>query len=118
MRNSAVHAVRRGLVCAKRRAGARAGRGTGVTRGVIFDSENSAGGLMNSSITAPGVSRTGRLPARQNSLGYDSDVFDLRGALRHGADRFHIRLGSRKVAVRRGRLCFLRADARRADARG
>ncbi|MER7518510.1 hypothetical protein [Streptomyces sp. NPDC126499] len=72
---------------------------------------------MNSSITEPGARRRERLPARPNTLGYDSDVFDLRGALRHGADRFHIRLGSRKDAVRRGAL-FLPADVRRADARG
>ncbi|MET9951086.1 hypothetical protein ABZ135_05975 [Streptomyces sp. NPDC006339] len=56
---------------------------------------------MNSSITEPGARRTERLPARRNTLEYDFDVFDLRGALRHGADRFHIRLENRKDAVRR-----------------
>ncbi|MFF5974102.1 hypothetical protein ACFY7C_21525 [Streptomyces sp. NPDC012769] len=58
-----------------------------------------------------------RLPAHRTTLGYDFDVFDLRGALRHGADRFHIRLGSGKDTVRPG-APFLRADVRRAEARG
>ncbi|WP_265868198.1 DUF3344 domain-containing protein [Streptomyces sp. SKN60] len=85
------------------------GRAKSVTRSVISDSANSADDVMNSSITESGTSRMERLPAHQNTLGYDSDVFDLRGALRHGADRFHIRLGSRKDAVWLGAL-FLQAD--------
>ncbi|MFD5325570.1 DUF3344 domain-containing protein [Streptomyces sp. NPDC127092] len=80
-----------------------------VTRSVISDSANSADDVMNSSITESGTSRMERLPAHQNTLGYDSDVFDLRGALRHGADRFHIRLGSPEDAVWLGAL-FLQAD--------
>ncbi|MFI8825996.1 DUF3344 domain-containing protein [Streptomyces sp. NPDC053431] len=93
------------------------GLATGVTRSLISDSANSADDVMNSSITDSGTSRMKRQPVRQNTLGYDSDVFDLRGALRHGADRFHIRLGSRKDAVWLGAL-FLQADVvRRADAR-
>ena len=86
------------------------GGADGVTRSVaLSDSANSADDVMNSSITDSGTSRMERLPAHQNTLGYDSDVFDLRGALRHGADRFHIRLGSRKDAVWLGAL-FLQAD--------
>ncbi|MFF9195191.1 DUF3344 domain-containing protein [Streptomyces sp. NPDC014779] len=85
------------------------GRAKSVTRSVVSDSANSADDVMNSSITDSGTSRMERLPAHQNTLGYDSDVFDLRGALRHGADRFHIRLGSRKDAVWLGAL-FLQAD--------
>ncbi|MEU8621366.1 DUF3344 domain-containing protein [Streptomyces sp. NPDC048623] len=89
----------------------------GVTRTVLSDSANSADDVMNSSITEPGTSRMERLPAHQNTLGYDSDVFDLRGALRHGADRFHIRLGSRKDAVWLGVL-FLQADLEQRPGRG
>ncbi|MFE1382670.1 DUF3344 domain-containing protein [Streptomyces sp. NPDC058740] len=87
-----------------------------VTRSVISDSANSADDVMNSSITESGTSRMERLPAHQNTLGYDSDVFDLRGALRHGADRFHIRVGSRTDTVWLGAL-FVQADVRRASAR-
>ncbi|MFI8961157.1 DUF3344 domain-containing protein [Streptomyces sp. NPDC053493] len=88
----------------------------GLTRSVISDSANSADDVMNSSITEPGTSRMKRLPAHLHTLGYDSDVFDLRGALRHGADRFHIRVGSRKDTVWLGAL-FVQADVRRAGAR-
>ncbi|MER8044882.1 DUF3344 domain-containing protein [Streptomyces sp. NPDC094032] len=87
-----------------------------VTRSTLSDSANSADDVMNSSITESGTSRMERLPAHQNTLGYDSDVFDLRGALRHGADRFHIRVGSRTDTVWLGAL-FLQADVRRAVAR-
>ncbi|MFI8518472.1 DUF3344 domain-containing protein [Streptomyces sp. NPDC085481] len=92
------------------------GAAKSVTRSELSDSANSADDVMNSSITDSGTSRMERLPAHQNTLGYDSDVFDLRGALRNGADRFHIRLGSRKDAVWLGAL-FLQADVKRADAR-
>ncbi|MEU6879789.1 hypothetical protein [Streptomyces sp. NPDC046712] len=68
--------------------------------------------MMNSSITDFGADRIERLPVRQNALGYDSDVFDLGGALRHGADRFHVRFGTRKDTVRLGAL-FLQADVGR-----
>ncbi|MFJ3900751.1 DUF3344 domain-containing protein [Streptomyces sp. NPDC090025] len=92
------------------------GRAKSVTRSVISDSANSADDVMNSSITESGTSRMERLPAHLNTLGYDSDVFDLRGALRHGADRFHIRLGSRKDAFWLGAL-FLQADLGPRDSR-
>ncbi|MGW4165166.1 DUF3344 domain-containing protein [Streptomyces sp. NPDC004788] len=83
-----------------------------VTRSVISDSANSADDVMNSSITESGTSLMERLPAHHTTLGYDSDVFDLRGALHHGADRFHIRLGSPKDAVWLGAL-FVQADITR-----
>ncbi|MEU4271992.1 DUF3344 domain-containing protein [Streptomyces sp. NPDC026092] len=79
---------------------------------LLADSANSADDVMNSSITDFGTGRIERLPAHQNTLGYDSDVFDLGGALRHGADRFHVRFGARKDTVWLGAL-FLQADVRR-----
>ncbi|KQX58925.1 MULTISPECIES: DUF3344 domain-containing protein [unclassified Streptomyces] len=77
----------------------------------LADSANSADDVMNSSITEFGA-RTVRFPDRTNTLGYDSDVFDLRGALRDGADRVHVRFGSRKDTVWLGAL-FFQADVRR-----
>ncbi|MCX4983120.1 DUF3344 domain-containing protein [Streptomyces sp. NBC_00572] len=78
----------------------------------LSDSANSADDVMNSSITEFGTGRTVRSPDGTNTLGYDSDVFDLRGALRDGADRVHVRSGSRKDTVWLGAL-FLQADVRR-----
>ncbi|MER7958743.1 hypothetical protein [Streptomyces sp. NPDC096030] len=40
------------------------------------------------------------------------NVFDLGGAPRHGADRFHVRFGARQDSVRPGAL-FLQADVGR-----
>ncbi|WP_137993663.1 DUF3344 domain-containing protein [Streptomyces vilmorinianum] len=86
---------------------------TGRSKSVLLsDSANSADDVMNSSITDFGAGRIERLPAHQNTLGYDSDVFDLGGALRHGADRFHVRFGTRQDTVWLGAL-FLQADVRR-----
>ncbi len=59
-----------------------------------------------------GRAGTTRFPAAGNTLGYESDVFDLRGALRSGADDVHVRLGSRQDTVWLGAL-FLQADVRR-----
>ena len=39
-----------------------------------------------------GRAGTTRFPAAGNTLGYESDVFDLLGALRSGADDVHVRL--------------------------
>ncbi|MEU2241636.1 DUF3344 domain-containing protein [Streptomyces sp. NPDC018338] len=86
---------------------------TGASKSVrMADSANSADDVMNSSITEFGTGRTVRYPDGTNTLGYDSDVFDLRGALREGADRVHVRFGSRKDTVWLGAL-FLQADVRR-----
>ncbi|MEF9885044.1 DUF3344 domain-containing protein [Streptomyces sp. P9-A4] len=78
----------------------------------LADSANSADDVMNSSITEFGAARTVRFPDRTNTMGYDSDVFDLRRALRDGADRVHLRFGSRKDTVWLGAL-FFQADVRR-----
>ncbi|MFF8414223.1 DUF3344 domain-containing protein [Streptomyces omiyaensis] len=78
----------------------------------IGDSANSVNDVLNSSITEFGKAGSTRFPDAGNTLGYDSDVFDLRGALRQGADRVHVRLGSREDTVWLGAL-FLQADVRR-----
>nr|WP_308080137.1 DUF3344 domain-containing protein [Streptomyces sp. NK15101] len=78
----------------------------------LSDSANSADDVLNSTVTEFGAGRTVRRPDRTNTLGYDSDVFDLRGALRFGGDRVHVRVGSRKDTVWLGAV-FLQADVRR-----
>ncbi|MGW8364110.1 DUF3344 domain-containing protein [Streptomyces wedmorensis] len=78
----------------------------------LSDSANSAEDVMNSSITEFGAGRTVRFPDGTNTLGYDSDVFDLQGALREGGDRVEVRFGSEKDTVWLGAL-FLQADVRR-----
>ncbi|MGW6420625.1 DUF3344 domain-containing protein [Streptomyces sp. NPDC055055] len=78
----------------------------------LSDSANSADDVMNSSITEFGAGRTVRFPDGTNTLGYDSDVFDLREALREGGDRVEVRFGSRKDTVWLGAV-FLQADVRR-----
>ncbi|MEU5218808.1 DUF3344 domain-containing protein [Streptomyces sp. NPDC020807] len=78
----------------------------------LADSANSADDVMNSSITEFGAGRTVRFPDGTNTLGYDSDVFDLGEALSEGADRVHVRIGSPKDTVWLGAL-FFQADVRR-----
>ncbi|MEU2546319.1 hypothetical protein ABZ618_12945 [Streptomyces roseolus] len=78
----------------------------------ISDSAHSANALPNSGVTEFGKAGTARFPAAGNTLGCVSDVFDLRGAPRNGADRVHVRLGSRGDTVWPGAL-FPQADVRR-----
>ncbi|GHF87258.1 hypothetical protein ACFFSH_26560 [Streptomyces filamentosus] len=88
------------------------GTGTVGDKTAIGDSANSANDVPNSGTTEFGGARSTRSPAAGNTPGYDSDVFDLRGAPRDGADRVRVRLGSREDAVRPG-APFPRADVRR-----
>ncbi|MFG3499262.1 DUF3344 domain-containing protein [Streptomyces sp. NPDC047928] len=83
----------------------------GTRKTVLSDYGNSADDVLNSTITDDGVSRAGRNPGHRNTLGYDSDVFDLRGALEKGADRLGVRLESKRDFVWLGAL-LLQADAR------
>ncbi|MFJ7956677.1 DUF3344 domain-containing protein [Streptomyces sp. NPDC096319] len=78
----------------------------------LSDSANSADDVLNSSITEFGAGVTVRRPDGTNTLGYDSDVFDLRDALRAGGDRVRVRVGSRKDTVWLGAV-YLQADVRR-----
>ena len=52
--------------------------------------------VLNSTISQPGAAQPDRVPAYANTLGYDSDVFDLAPALRDGGDRLAFRLTSRQ----------------------
>ncbi|WP_309235817.1 DUF3344 domain-containing protein [Streptomyces sp. TRM64462] len=77
----------------------------------LSDSGNSADDVLNSSITDSGKARIRREPAHTNTLGYDSDVFDLRTALVGGADDMGVRVDTARDFVWLGAL-FLEADAR------
>ncbi|MBA4862209.1 DUF3344 domain-containing protein [Streptomyces sp. PSKA54] len=78
----------------------------------LRNSANPANNLMNSTITDFGRSAFKRQPHYVNTLGYDSDVFDLKPALSHGGDslNFHFSAGSGEYFL--GAL-FVQADSRR-----
>ncbi|MEU9121795.1 hypothetical protein AB0C96_18375 [Streptomyces sp. NPDC048506] len=77
----------------------------------VRDSANPAHDVMNSTITEFG--REGaRKPDFRNTLGIDSDVFDMRPVLRSGADRLTFRFTTRDPGYLLGAL-FVQADTRR-----
>lgn len=78
----------------------------------LTDRANPAGDLMNSTIADFGTTVTGRQPAHVNTLGYDSDLFDIGPALMEGADSLTFRFGAENRGQFLGAL-FLQADARR-----
>lgn len=78
----------------------------------ISDSANPVNDVMNSSIADYGTSVDSRRPAYRNTLGYDSDVFDIAPALRSGGSALTFRFGTRDEGYLTGAL-FLQADARR-----
>lgn len=78
----------------------------------LADRPNPADDLMNSTITDFGAPVTGRQPVHLNTLGYDSDVFDITPALTAGADSLAFRFGAESSGQFLGAL-FLQADARR-----
>ncbi|MEE1751112.1 DUF3344 domain-containing protein [Streptomyces sp. SP18CS02] len=84
---------------------------TRAGRTPLSDSANAADDVMNSSVTDFGTDRTGRFPEYRNTLGYDSDVLNLRTAFRGGADRVGVRIATGADTVWLGAL-FLEADAR------
>ncbi|MEW2632323.1 DUF3344 domain-containing protein [Streptomyces sp. NPDC048389] len=90
-------------------AGVRAGGGKPLA---LTDSANPADDVMNSTITDLGTTVSGRRPAHVNTLGYDSDLFDIGPALAGGADSLTFRFGAGKRGHFLGVL-FLQADARR-----
>ncbi|MEW1777499.1 DUF3344 domain-containing protein [Streptomyces sp. NPDC086777] len=67
--------------------------------------------VVNSTINEPGPVRARREPAYANTLGHDSDVFDLGTGLAHGGDRLTFRLVSQRDAAWAGAL-FAAVDAR------
>ncbi|MFF7854764.1 DUF3344 domain-containing protein [Streptomyces sp. NPDC007904] len=83
----------------------------GGTSAALADRANPADDVLNSTISDPGAAPA-RVPAYANTLGYDSDVFDLAGALPHSGDEATFRLTSQRDAAWAGVL-FAAVDARR-----
>lgn len=78
---------------------------------VLADSANPGADVLNSTISEPGERPATRVPSYPNTLGYDSDVFDLGTALRPGGDQLAFRLVSQRDAAWAGAL-FVAVDAR------
>ncbi|MEW1544911.1 DUF3344 domain-containing protein [Streptomyces tsukubensis] len=72
---------------------------------------NPADDLMNSTITGPGNPLV-RQPAHSNTLGYDSDVFDIGAALVSGVTSLSFRFETENLGYSLGVL-FVQADTRR-----
>ncbi|MCI3226831.1 DUF3344 domain-containing protein [Streptomyces sp. NP-1717] len=87
------------------------GTGSGKAR-PIGDTANSADDVLNSSIADAGVNQIKRQPAYKNSLGYDSDLFDLREALVPGGDTMNVTFRTGRDSIWLGAL-FVAVDARR-----
>ncbi|MFF2189998.1 DUF3344 domain-containing protein [Streptomyces sp. NPDC058155] len=87
------------------------GTGRGKARSV-GDTANSTDNVMNSSITDAGVNQIKRQPAYKNSLGYDSDLFDLREALVPGGDTMNVSFRTGRDSIWLGAL-YVAVDARR-----
>ncbi|MFE1174590.1 hypothetical protein [Streptomyces sp. NPDC058773] len=86
----------------------RAGRNRALT---VRDAANPANDVMNSTVTDFGRT-TVRWPAYRNTLGFDSDVFDITPALRSGGDRLAFRFTTRKPGYLLGAL-FVQTDTGR-----
>ncbi|MEV7812063.1 DUF3344 domain-containing protein [Streptomyces flaveolus] len=78
----------------------------------LRDSANPSDDVLNSTISEPGDVPARRIPAYDNTLGYDSDVLDLGRALRRGGDQPGFRLVSHADAAWAGAL-FAAVDARK-----
>ncbi|MFD4606074.1 DUF3344 domain-containing protein [Streptomyces sp. NPDC058464] len=76
----------------------------------LQDSADPADDVLNSTINEPGPVRARREPAYVNTLGYDSDVFDLGTGLAQGGDQLTFRLVSQRDAAWAGAL-FAAVDA-------
>ncbi|WP_420543135.1 DUF3344 domain-containing protein [Streptomyces niveus] len=87
------------------------GTGRGKARSV-GDTANPTGNVMNSSIADAGVNQIKRQPAYKNSLGYDSDLFDLREALVPGGDTMNVSFRTGRDSIWLGAL-YVAVDARR-----
>lgn len=73
---------------------------------------NPSDDVLNSTISEPGAAPAARVPAYVNTLGYDSDVFDLGRALRRGGDQLAVRLVATRDAAWAGAL-FVAVDTRK-----
>ncbi|WP_405778500.1 DUF3344 domain-containing protein [Streptomyces sp. NBC_00859] len=78
----------------------------------VSDAANPADNVMNSTISDFGRSVTAREPAYANTLGYDSDVFDLKPALSRGADSLNFHFSAESRGYFLGAL-FVQTDSRR-----
>ncbi|WP_324783944.1 DUF3344 domain-containing protein [Streptomyces sp. H51] len=78
----------------------------------LTDAANPREDVLNSTISEPAAVRSTRVPSYANTLGYDSDVFDLGKALRPGGDGLAFRLRSPRDVVWAGVL-FAAVDAPR-----
>lgn len=87
------------------------GTGRGNARS-IGDSSNPYADVMNSSIADAGVNLIKRQPAYKNTLGYDSDVLDLREALVPGGDTMNVSFRTGRDSIWLGAL-YVAVDARR-----
>jgi hypothetical protein len=84
---------------------------TGRTNATALgDGANPRDDVLNSTISDPAAAPSERAPAYANTLGYDSDVFDLGKALRPGGDQLAFRLVSQRDAAWCGAL-FVAVDA-------
>jgi hypothetical protein len=84
---------------------------TGQSSFALSNPANPRDDVLNSTISEPGTDAA-RVPAHANTLGYDSDVFDLGRALRHAGDQATIRISSQRDAAWAGVL-FAAVDAQR-----
>ncbi|WP_328537623.1 DUF3344 domain-containing protein [Streptomyces sp. NBC_00344] len=78
----------------------------------LSNSANPVNNVMNSTITEFGSVLTDRQPAYVNTLGYDSDVFDLKRALSHGGDSLGFHFSAENRGYFLGAL-FVQADSQR-----
>ncbi|MFI8090364.1 DUF3344 domain-containing protein [Streptomyces sp. NPDC086080] len=78
----------------------------------LGDGANPLDDVLNSTISDPSGTAPARVPAYANTLGYDSDVFDLGRVLPRAGDRATFRLTSQRDTAWAGVL-FAAVDARR-----
>ncbi|MFB7930876.1 DUF3344 domain-containing protein [Streptomyces sp. NPDC056039] len=84
---------------------------TGQSATALTNNANPRDDVLNSTISEPGADAS-RVPAHANTLGYDSDVFDLGSGLQQGGDQATFRIQSQQDAAWAGVL-FVAVDARR-----
>lgn len=84
---------------------------TGSASIALSNSANPQDDVLNSTISEPGEAGA-RVPAYANTLGYDSDVFDLGSGLQNAGDQLTLRLHSQQDAAWAGVL-FVSVDAQR-----
>ncbi|MGX5209939.1 DUF3344 domain-containing protein [Streptomyces violaceus] len=84
---------------------------TGQSGTALTNAANPRDDVLNSTISEPGTDAS-RVPAHANTLGYDSDVFDLGNDLQQGGDQATFRIQSQHDAAWAGVL-FVAVDARR-----